>query len=215
MLNEELFGTLYYTKYNLSQIISGAEYKSLGECYLVNNKYPEPADKNGFGLAIIRKDEVDADLAKQDENKAYYKERKKRQLEYKAEQFAIQEMEKKEKAEREYLYGFDTGMSLMQKGKVLKTLLTKLSYTKHKYNPKTFRFEVIERKVMTRKDYIVGRVQAGGELSKSVHNGKTEYAISSEPIEIKGKPEKTFSIITKTEYDFATFLLKKAQVNNG
>lgn len=108
------------------------------------------------------------------------------------------------RVEKEDLYGFDTNMTDMQRGKVLKTLMKSVAEN---------------GKLMTRKDFIKKHIENGAHTEKK--NGVTSfYGSKWERKESKPKTEyrlydaeeNTFYIITKTEYDFANYISKLKKI---
>lgn len=98
-----------------------------------------------------------------------------------------------EKQAEENLYGFDADMTPMQRGKVLKCLLKLLNYQNYG--------------ILTRKDYIIKRLQGGSTL-------KTEESKKYGTIRMLLFPDgETYTDLTKTEYDFAEYLVKTSSIN--
>lgn len=98
-----------------------------------------------------------------------------------------------EKQLEENLYGFDANMTPMQRGKVLKCLLKLLNYQNYG--------------IMSRKDYIIKRLQGGSTLN-------TEESQKYGTIRMLRFPDgETYTDLTKTEYDFAEYLVKTASIN--
>lgn len=127
---------------------------------------------------------------------------------YKAEEEAKKiAIEEEKQAERDTLLGWADGMTNMQFGKVITVM------------SKCYRYDGV---IKTRLQFIIdcineGRVPRkvdgvtswyGSRWEKKESAPKTEYRMEN-------LAENLYTVITKTEYDFATFLLKKAQVNNG
>jgi len=106
--------------------------------------------------------------------------------------------------EKENLYGYDAQMTDMQRGKVLKTLMK----------------SVVEHgRLMTRKDFIKQHIEAGAYTEKaegitSFYGSKWERKESKPKTEYRmyDAGEKSFYIITKTEYDFARYISKLEKI---
>ena len=106
--------------------------------------------------------------------------------------------------EKEDLYGYDANMTDMQRGKVLKTLM---------------KSAVENGMLMTRKDFIKRHIEAGAH-TKQVDGVTSFYGSKWERKESKPKTEyrlydtdeKSFYIITKTEYDFAQYISKLEKI---
>jgi len=182
MLNNEHIGKILLELYNYVKVekigIAGGK-----EWYFINDKYPEEVTNGQYQL--WDQNWMDRILSKQEEYKNKLELHKK----------ALIEEEKREaeearyKAEKEDLYGFDDGKNPMQKGKILKCLMI--------YNNYSIGF-------MTRKDFLMIRLKNGFKLDyKQFTNYKTDtkkwcYVLGN---------ENCFTEITKTEYDFAQYLL--------
>jgi len=65
----------------------------------------------------------------------------------------------------------------------------------------------VNRRILTRKDYIIERILDNAKVSLQMINGKNEYVISENPIQLEEKTTEMGTIITKTEYDFARYLI--------
>lgn len=99
-----------------------------------------------------------------------------------------------EKQAQENLYGFDANMTPMQRGKVLKCLLKLLNYQNYG--------------VLSRKDYIIKRLRSGSTL-------RTEQSKKYGAIRMLVFPDgETYTDLTKTEYDFAEYLVKTSSINS-
>jgi len=200
MIDKSLFKTIYYTKY-------GAKYQIISSCFLqgiehytVNDRYPEPEHPKGFGLQIISQEEINNDLLHQDEYEAEHDKREKYDEEQAEKQRLRIEKETKAKAELENLYGFDSGLTPMQRGKLLKVLL------------KEYRYDGI---VMTRKDFLYKNINNGCTV-KQVDNVISYYGSRWDKKESKPKTEYRLMVennfsytITKTEFEFANYLINK------
>lgn len=98
-----------------------------------------------------------------------------------------------EKQAEENLYGFDADMAPMQRGKVLKCLLKLLNYQNYG--------------ILSRKDHIIKRLQGGSTLKikESKRYGTIRMLLFPDG--------KTYTDLTKTEYDFAEYLVKTSSIN--
>ena len=123
MISTYLFGQTFYTQFGEKKEIVGSKtYHDLGECYLVNSNYPEPAREDFAGCDIVTEADMHDILSKQMEYVVKYNERQKREAEYKI-QLELKEKKRKEEEailEKECdLYGFLDGKAPMQCGKIL------------------------------------------------------------------------------------------------
>lgn len=90
-----------------------------------------------------------------------------------------------EKRQHESFYGFTDGMSAMAKGRIIKVL------------DKLFRYDGV---VMSRAEYVKSSIESGCTVSvKEKDDGSKMYCLDT----LRG----SFYVITKTEYDFARYLL--------
>ena len=115
------------------------------------------------------------------------------------------EKEEKEKAEYEFCYGFVDKSTPMQKGKILKALNKKSWYTD---NGKTIGY-------MTRKEFIYNSLLQNA-IPKFI-TGIQYYDKKSDKFKFKNEyrlytGENEFYTITKTEYDYARYLLGNGYV---
>lgn len=159
------------------------------EWYYINDNYPKDV---GNGFPLWSESDLNFYESKQEkwkESKIIYEIKQK---EYKEKERIQAEIKK----ENEYLYNYDANMSPMQKAKVLKCLMKSLVY---------------DNGVMTRKDYVIMKLKQGYTLNiktfsnaynRRAKNDTTTYRILEHPT------NNTFNDITKTEYDFAEYLLK-------
>nr|DAX35142.1 MAG TPA: hypothetical protein [Bacteriophage sp.] len=93
--------------------------------------------------------------------------------------------EAEEKAQHESFYGFTDGMSAMEKGRIIKVL------------DKLYRYEGV---VMSRAEHVKSSIESGCTVSvKEKDDGSKMYCLDT----LRG----SFYVITKTEYDFARYLL--------
>jgi len=115
-------------------------------------------------------------------------ENKKRQKEYDERQHILEEKKEIERLEKEkenYCYGFTDNLKPMQKQKVADTL------------NKKFRYD--GSAVLKRKDFILRQLKDGFEpINKCFYNGKSEYRLQK---------DNGFYKLTKTEFDYANYLL--------
>jgi len=161
--------------------------------YVVNTPYKD--DNRVYG-DLYSEDDMDKIIAKQDKFKKGIERRKQQELEDKINE----ERELQLKLKEENLYDFDKNMTPMQRGKLLKILMKKYRYSD-------------DYGIMTRKDYVFKRLQNGFTLNyKEYGNSRTGnkqwYHILEHP---KGE---YFNEITKTEYDFAQYLLNSGILDN-
>lgn len=203
MIDESLFGKVIYMMGGQeAQIVKGYTRPNLGECYLVNEDYPTPPPENGFGLSIYPIDRMEILLSRQKEYKEVYKSNKRFQEE--------QERKKREaaeaKAKREDLFGFDKGKTAYQKGRILKILMKQFRYSDYEGDGNGG-FRKCNQRILTRRDYLIEQIKNGSYVDKKVIQGKLIYRLNHP--KHNNEPE-TFSEITKTEYDFANYL-----VDNG
>ena len=67
MISTYLFGQTFYTQFGEKKEIVGSKtYHDLGECYLVNSNYPEPAREDFAGCDIVTEADMHDILSKQD-----------------------------------------------------------------------------------------------------------------------------------------------------
>ena len=93
--------------------------------------------------------------------------------------------EAEEKARHESFYGFTDGMNAMAKGRVIKVL------------DKRYRYDGV---VMSRAEHVKSSIESGCTVSvKEKDDGSKMYCLDT----LRG----SFYVITKTEYDFARYLL--------
>lgn len=112
------------------------------------------------------------------------------------------EKEKQEQEEREYnnTYGYADNMSPMAKGKVLKILNTKENYCS---SGKSIGY-------IKRKDFIKSIVESGGTVE---HKTNLKYYNNKSELKIKANEyrlcltDNSFYEITKTEFDYATYII--------
>lgn len=199
MINKELFGkVIYYYGGKEAQILKGGISKRLGECYLINEYYPTPPEEHGYGLGIISIERMDEILSNQEKFKEVYESNKR----FWEEQERKERKAAEEKAKREDLFGFDKDKTPCQKGKILKTLMKKYRY--FDYKPQGKEFIRCNQRVLTRRDYIIEQLKKGSYIDKEVIQGKTTYRLNHAKEE--GIPD-GYTLITKTEYDFANYLI--------
>ena len=80
MISTYLFGQTFYTQFGEKKEIVGSKtYHDLGECYLVNSNYPEPAREDFAGCDIVTEADMHDILSKQMEYVVKYNERQKRE----------------------------------------------------------------------------------------------------------------------------------------
>lgn len=136
---------------------------------------------------------IDFMLSKQDK----YIEDNKRWIE---QQQLEKEQEEKEKFEYENVYGYLDNKTPLQKGKILKILNTKTSYSKDGMN----------LGYMARKDFLYKMIREGYEVE---HKKDLKYWGKDYELKVKANeyrlvaPDKSFYEITKTEYDYANYLI--------
>lgn len=113
-----------------------------------------------------------------------------------------QEQEKREQAEQEYnnTYGYTDNMKPMSKGKILKVLNKKENYYDNgKYIG-----------TIARKDFIKNILESGGNIEHKTNvrywNKKSEVTIKENEYRLLCA-DNSFYEITKTEYDYAMYLI--------
>ena len=203
MIDTHLFGQIFYTRFGMQKEVVGSKtYQDLGECYLVNPNYPEPARNDFAGCDIVTEADMHDILSKQPEYIVKYKERQKRETEYKI-QLELQEKKRKEEAamlEKEYdLYGFLDGNTPMQCGKIQMVLQKKFVYRIHKSDEDTECCDMVQRSYMSRKNFVIHQLRNG--YMPKCENGK--YMLCKMIDKARGY----VYYITKTEYDFGMYLL--------
>lgn len=146
-------------------------------------KYIEVMD-SGFSKVILTENEVEYIIEKQEKLKKQVKDKAERKRKRRAEQ---------EKTEKNYkdLKGFADSKSKMQLGRIRKTLNKEYIYKR--YN-----------RTMTRKDYIIALIKDG---YNTLENREGERAL------VNGDVWLLQSDFTKTEFDFAEYLIKNNLIN--
>lgn len=105
-----------------------------------------------------------------------------------------EQIEAKEKAEQENLYGFDDNMSLMQKGRVLKILMKQYRYNGIVKTRKQFVFDLLEQNY-----YSEYKTFSNSMNSRARKEHTSEYCLCN-------RNDNTLYAVTKTEYDFFNYL---------
>ncbi|MCI9086695.1 MAG: hypothetical protein HFE51_09800 [Clostridia bacterium] len=203
MINTYLFGQTFYTRFGQKkEIVGSKKYSDLGECYQVNPNYPEPARDDRVGCDIVTEEDMHDILSKQPEYIVKYKERQKREAEYKI-QLELQEKKRREEEailemERD-LYGFLDGKTPMMCGKIQMVLQKKFVYRIHTVNEDTDSCDAVQRKYMSRKNFVIQQMKNG--YAPKNDNGK--YMLCKMIDKARGY----VYYITKVEYDFGMYLL--------
>lgn len=203
MINTCLFGRVIYTSFGMQKEIVGSKtYHNLGECYLVNPDYPEPARDDFVGCDIVTEADMRDILSKQPEYIVKYNERLKREAEYK---IRLELKEKKRREEEEILererdlYGFLDGKTPLQCGKIQTILQKKFVYKTYNSNEDAGGSETAQHQYMSRKNFVIHQLKNGYvpkyECGKHMLCKMIDTARSY------------VYYITKTEYDFGMYLL--------
>ena len=203
MISTYLFGQTFYTQFGEKKEIVGSKtYHDLGECYLVNSNYPEPAREDFAGCDIVTEADMHDILSKQMEYVVKYNERQKREAEYKI-QLELKEKKRKEEEailEKECdLYGFLDGKAPMQCGKIQMVLQKKFVYRIHKPDEDTECHDIEQLNYMSRKNFVI--LQLRNDYLPKCENGK--YMLCKMIDKARGYVYH----ITKTEYNFGMYLL--------
>lgn len=174
MISTYLFGQTFYTQFGEKKEIVGSKtYHDLGECYLVNSNYPEPAREDFAGCDIVTEADMHDILSKQMEYVVKYNERQKREAEYKI-QLELKEKKRKEEEailEKECdLYGFLDGKAPMQCGKIQMVLQKKFVYRIHKPDEDTECHDIVQLNYMSRKNFVI--LQLRNDYLPKCENGK-------------------------------------------
>lgn len=165
------------------------------EQYVVND--PNKEDDRVHGDLMTESD-METILSKQEKFKAGLT----RRQESEAEEQRKIEKERCIQTERECLYGFDDGLTPMQRGKILKTLM------------KVYRYDC---GVMTRKDFIVAKVKGGCTFEQKTYGQSYNHRAKKDTVTVFGcyyPNTNEFSRITKTECDFANYLINNKIFEN-
>lgn len=181
-MNQELIGKviLYYDRQ--AEIIGIHTSKGI-EYYLLNDEYPNTENRS---YPMETEERMQYILDKQNDWKEQQEQRKQREIREAEEE----RKEAEQKAIKENLYGFTDSLTPMKQGKVLKCLMTML-----RHNNKT----------VTRKEYIIALLNEGcTPIEKDYSNYRTgneahHYCMVCD--------DKSWYEVTKTEYDFAKYLL--------
>ena len=206
MINTYLFGQTFYTRFGQKkEIVGSKKYSDLGECYLVNPNYPEPARDDLVGCDIVTEEEMHDILSKQPEYIVKYEERQKREAEYKI-QMELQEKKRREEEailekERD-LYGFLDGKTPMMCGKIQMVLQKKFVYRIHTVNEDTEDCDAVQRKYMSRKNFVIQQMKNG--YAPKYDDGKHMLC------KMIDKAQGYVYYITKVEYDFGMYLLNNS-----
>lgn len=157
------------------------------ECCFVNRNYPE--NPNGC-YEIWNEAELKRVIDSQDKQRFNNEQRIIRLAKEKAEE----ERQAEAQRAKEDLYGFGDNLLPMQKKRVLNCLM------------KQYRYDGV---VMTRKEFVVTRINRGYYLDiKTFDNQGRRAKNEFVTVNMLCHPtNNTFSEITKTEYDFATYLI--------
>lgn len=157
--------------------------------------YVEEITKTGFkGNELMDDERIQFYLSKQEEILA--SDKKMQEINQQ-----IKEREEKEKQEYENVYGYCDNMSPMQKAKVLKTLNKSMRHNNKTMTRKEFIYNLIQEGYTVR---IIDKLQTS---QKKVNLERIAYYKYDVPV-IENK--EGFYTITKTEYNFALYLLNKA-----
>lgn len=156
---------------------------------------------------IMEQEQIEQYLSNQDALIEKLEYRKVRAIENELEHKRIEEQERQEKEDYNNDYGFTSNKTLLQKGKILKTLNMEIKYN---------------NEVITRKKRIYNIITGSENVyTKELLNTNrhTEKRICLEYKKLKDKKEyrlyfnnSTFIDLTKTEYDFANYLLDNKKI---
>lgn len=197
-----LKGKIYRNKFLYTQQHEIVGWHEGFSAYLVNDKYPEPANDKGFGLQIIQEDEILSSLEMQEELELKYQNWKTKHDEYEKQQQEKEDKERLEKEERENLFGFDDGKTPIQKSKILQCLMKPLFFRE---------FEGNKNVTITRKEFVL-RCLKNNYITdiKTFSNAYNKRAKTDSKTErvLTSTTENSMYTITKTEYDFANYLLE-------
>lgn len=187
MLNAEHVGKVLFSMYDKVKVEKIGNTSNGKEWYFINVSYPEEA--NGY-YDLWDQNTMERHLNKQEEYKNNIERRRIRE----AEQEAKEQEEARKQAEKENLYGFTDNMTAMQKGKILKCLMTELYFENVKITRKEFCIILLKRNYYTKtKEY------------SNMYNkkAKNDYTLSRG---LYHPTDKTFYEVTKTEQDFFNYL---------
>jgi hypothetical protein len=200
MICTYLFGQTFYTRFGEKKEIVGSKtYPDLGECYLVNPNFPEPARDDLAGCEIIKEADMDDILSNQMKYVIKYQERRKREMEYK---ISLELREKKRREEEAILekeldlYGFLDGKIPLMCGKIQKVLQKKFLYVIHSVDEDGA--DAKEQKYMSRKNFVIQQMNNG--YVPKYNDGK--YTLCK----MIDSARRYVYYITKTEYDFGMYL---------
>lgn len=155
-------------------------------CYLVKNSNLSRDD--GVYCGIMSHEEIDKMLSIQNE----LKEGQKRSVEREEQEKAKQEKQEKEKADNENLYGFADNQKAIQKGKILKCLMEKISY---------------KNKIMSRKEYVIFLIKEGWIPEIYIQRKyDKDLNIKEKQVYALGK-DNLLHDVNKTMYDFANYII--------
>lgn len=193
MLNHEHVGKVLLEMYDKVKVEKIGITSNGKEWYFINDKYPDEVT-NGL-YQLWDQQYMDYILQRQEE----YKNKLEIHNIKVAEQEKREQEETRIQAEKENLYGFDDEKTPMQKGKILKTLMKKYHYKSNN----------IDIGHMTRKDFIIRMLQENytiEHLTNLKYWKKDGFKIKENEYRFVAQ-DKSFYEITKTEFDFAKYLI--------
>jgi len=176
---ESLVGKKYIDNMGREQVVIGFN-KQLNKYLVQKNENKEQQ----FGAVFTDEKEINKHLEKSEERKKYYEDKNKKINEEKI---------KEEQKIKEYkdIKGFAEDKSEMQKGKIIKSLNNKINYN---------------GKIITKKKFIEEVISKEKALPENGIYKKSYDGIAKERYSLK-KPDGKFYEISKTEFDYAEYLL--------
>lgn len=193
MYDENKIGMQFLTLYDGLQEILAIVDTKIGKRYVTND--PNRGNNRIYG-SLYTDEEMDELLNKQDYFKAKEEERQK-----KARENAERERKEAEALAKERdLYGFTDGKTQIQKARITDILMKRYNY---------------DGKIITRKQHIIDNIKQGATVDRK-ENVISYYGSKWNRKESKPKTEyrfyyndNTYAIITKTEYDFALYMMSR------